>query len=149
MPMPAHKIGNLLTASSELRALSRRAQHLARLQCAVLQALPRPLARACRVQSLRSRTLVVAADNAAVAAKLRQLTPRLLEELRKLDEQVTGIHIEVQVAMQQSRLGKSSRKQSLDARAIADFERLAGTLEDSPLRRAVEALVRRNKNRVK
>ena len=147
--MPAHKIGTLLTESSELRALSRRAQHLAELQHALSDGIPRPLARACRVKGFRSGTLVVAAENSAVAAKLRQLAPRLLERLRKLDEQVTGIRIEVQVAAQQNGLGKRSQKHALDARVIADFERLEATLKDSPLRRAVGALVQRHKNSVK
>jgi len=147
--MPTRKIGDLLTASSELRALSRRAEHLAELQRAMLEAVPRPLARACRVKGLRSGTLVIAADNAAAAAKLRQLAPRLLEPLRKLDQQVTGIRIEVQVATQQIEPGKNSRTRSLNARVIADFERLADTLKESPLQRALRTLVRRRKIGVK
>jgi hypothetical protein len=147
--MPAHKIGELLLQSSELRALSRRAQHLADLQRAVLEAIPRPLASVTRVKSLRSGTLLVAADNSAAAAKLRQLAPRLLEHLQKNEGQVTGIRIEVQVAAQQNRLGNSSRKRALDTRAIADFERLADALKDSPLKHAVTRLVQRNKRTVK
>jgi hypothetical protein len=147
--MPAHKIGDLLLQSGELRALSRRAQHLAELQRAVLEAIPRPLARVTRVKSLRSGTLLVAADNAAAAAKLRQLAPRLLEHLQKREGQVTGIRIEVQVAMQQFEPGKSSRKQALNARVITDFERLAGALKASPLRHAVIRLVQRHKKSVK
>jgi len=147
--MPAHKIGDLLLQSSELRALSRRAQHLADLQRAVLEAIPRPLASVMRVKSLRSGTLLVAADNPAAAAKLRQLAPRLLEHLQKNEGQITGIRIEVQVAAQQKRRGTSSRKRPLDTRAIADFERLAGALKDSPLKHAVTRLVQRNKMDVK
>lgn len=147
--MPAHKISKFLAQSSELRALSRRAQHLAELQRAMLEAIPRPLTRACRIKGFRSGALLVVADNAAAAAKLRQLAPRLLEHLRNRDEEVTKIRIEVQVATQQNERGKSSRKRSLDARVIADFERLAGTLKESSLRSAVEALVRRNKSSVK
>jgi hypothetical protein len=147
--MPARKIGDLLHQSSELRALSRRAQHLAELQRAMLEAIPRPLTGACRIRSLRSGTLLVAANNAAAAAKLRHLAPRLLEHLRKRDEQVTKIQIEVQVAMQQIWPGKSSRKTSLNARVISEFERLEGTLKGSPLRAAVTRLVQRHKRSVK
>jgi len=147
--MPAHKIGDLLLQSGELRALSRRAQHLAELQRAVLDAIPRPLTSATRVKSLRSGTLFVAADNAAAAAKLRQLAPRLLEHLQKREFQVTGIRIEVQVAMPQIGPGNSSRKRALNTRAIADFERLAYALKDSPLKHAVTRLVQRHKRSVK
>jgi len=147
--MPAYKIGDLLLQSGELRALSRRAQHLAELQRAVLEAIPRPLASATRVRSLRSGTLLVAADNSAVAAKLRQLAPRLLEHLRKRDSQVTGIRIEVQVATQQNDPGTSSRKRALSTQSIADFERLSNTLKESPLKHAVTRLVQRHKRNEK
>lgn len=147
--MPSHKIGDLLHQSSELRALSRRAQHLAELQRAMLEAVPRPLAGTCRIKSFRSGTLLVAAGNAAAAAKLRHLAPRLLEHLRKRDEQVTKIQIEVQVAMQQTGPGTSSRKTSLNARVISEFERLESTLKESPLRVAVTRFVQRHKRSVK
>ncbi len=143
--MPAQKIGDLLLQSSELRALSRRAQYLAELQRAVLEAIPRPLASATRVKSLRSGTVFIAADNAAVATKLRQLAPRLLEHLQKRDSQVTGIRIEVQVTMQQIRPGKTSRNQGLDSRILTDFQRLADRLKESPLKHAVTRLVQRHK----
>jgi hypothetical protein len=147
--MPAHKIGDLLLQSGELRALSRRAQHLAELQRAVFDAIPRPLTSATRVKSLRSGTLFVAADNAAAAAKLRQLAPRLLEHLQKREAQVTGIRIEVQVATQQIEPGKSSRKRALNRHAVSDFERLARALKESPLKHAVTRLVQRHKRNVK
>ncbi len=147
--MPAQKIGDLLLQSSELRALSRRAQYLAELQRAVLGAIPRPLASATRVRSLRSGTVFLAADNAAVAAKLRQLTPRLLEHLQKREHQITGIRIEVQVTMQQIRPGKTSRNQGLDSRILTDFQRLADRLKESPLKRAVTRLVQRHKRGAK
>lgn len=147
--MPARKIGDLLLQSGELRALSRRAQHLVELQRVVLEAIPHPLARATRIKSFRSGTLYVAADNSATAAKLRQLAPRLLEHVQKRDAQVTGMRIEVQVAVQQNRSGKSSRKGALNPRAISQFQALADTLEDSPLKRAVSRLLQRNKRNVK
>ena len=147
--MPVRKIGDLLHQSSELRVLSHRARHLADLQSAMLEAIPRPLSRAYRIKSLRSGTLLVAAETAAAAAKLRHLAPRLLEHLRKRDEQVTKIQIEVQVAMQQIRPGKSSRRAPLNDRVISHFKRLEGTLKESPLRLAVSRLVQRHKRSVK
>ncbi|MGW8182546.1 MAG: DciA family protein [Burkholderiales bacterium] len=143
--MPAHKIGDLLLQSGELRALSRRTHQLAGLQRAVLEAIPGPLSSVARVKSLRSGTLFIAADNAAAAAKLRQLSPRLLEHLRKLGAQVTGIRVEVQVTMPQMKPGKTSRKQPLKSRTLADFQKLARGLKDSPLRDAVTRLVQRHK----
>lgn len=147
--MPAHKIGDLLAKSSELRALSRQAQRLAELQQVLFEAAPPTLTKATRVKSYQAGTLFLLADNAAVAAKLRQLAPRLLHHVQKRGVEVTGIRVEVQVAAQQTTLPKSSHKRGLGVEAIGDFEALAGSLKDSPLKSALVRLAQRRKASVK
>jgi hypothetical protein len=143
--MPARKIDELLTRSGELRALSVQAQRLAKLQQVLLEALPSPLDRSARVSTLRAGRLVVLADNAAVAAKLRQLAPRLLRHVQERENQVTGIHIEVQVAVPQRLSGTASSARDLSLTALASLEGLAGTLKESPLKGALERMVQRRK----
>lgn len=145
--MPAHKIGDLLSASRELEALSRQAQRLAELQQVLFEAVPPLLASATRVKSCRAGTLVLLADNAAVAAKLRQFAPRLLIHLRKRATEVTGIRVEVQLAAQQTGPPIRSRKRSIAVDAIDDFRALANSLKDSPLKSALNRLVQRHKAR--
>ena len=145
--MPAHKIGDLLSASRELKALSRQAQRLAELQQVLFEAVPPLLASATRVKSCRAGTLVLLADNAAVAAKLRQFAPRLLIHLRKRATEVTGVRVEVQLAAQQTGLPIRSRKRSIAVDAIDDFRALANSLKDSPLKSALNRLVQRHKGR--
>jgi hypothetical protein len=143
--MPARKIHEVLARSGELRALSAQAQRLAQLQQVLLEALPSPLDRSARVSTLRAGRLVVLADNAAVAAKLRQLAPRLLRHLQERENQVTGIQIEVQVAVPQRPSNTGSSERDLSLAAVRVLEGLAGTLKESPLKGALERMVHRRK----
>jgi len=140
--MAAHKVGDLLARTGELRALSHQARRLTEVQQVLLEAVPSPLARAIRVKNFRAGTLFVLAANAAVAAKLRQLAPTLLRHVRKRVTEVTGIQVEVQVAEQQKACpDKPVRDISLTTASA--LERLAGTLKDSPLKAALTRLLQR------
>ena len=146
--MAARKIRELLAGSGELKALSREADHLAGVEQQLFEALPSALAEAARVKSLRAGVLVLSADNAAVAAKLRQLAPRLLLHVRKREPEVSGIRIEVQPAPQQGRRAEIPEKSRPGAAAITNFQSLAEGLRESPLKSALERMVRRHKKNV-
>ena len=143
--MPARKINEVLVRTGELRTLSAQAQRLAQLQQVLLEALPSPLNRSARVSTLRAGRLVVLADNAAVAAKLRQLAPRLLRYVQERGNQITGIQVGVQVAVPQRLSGAASSARDLSLTALDSLEGLAGTLKESPLKDALERMVRRRK----
>ena len=146
--MPARKIGDFLAVSGELKALSREARRLAEVEQRLFEALPRALAEAARVKSLRAGTLVLSADNSAVAAKLRQLGPRLLMHVRKLEPEVSGIRIEVQPAPQQGKRSGGPEKSLPGTATITNFQSLAEGLRESPLKSALERMVRRHKKNV-
>ncbi|HZM47087.1 MAG TPA: DciA family protein [Burkholderiales bacterium] len=139
--MTAHKIGEILTATGQLKALSRGAQRLAELERLLLSAAPRALSEATRIKSFRDGTLVVSADNAAVASKLKLLAPQLLMHIREREPEVTGIRVEVQPAP--GAAPRKTAKRALGGTAIAEFQSLAAGLADSPLKSAVERLVQR------
>src|SRR5262245_42680556 len=145
--MPAHKIGELLAASGPLKALSGKARRLAELESLLFEATPRALTEATLVKELRAGTLVVLADNSAVASKLRQLVPRLLVCVRKRELEVNGIRVEVQPAPQQERAAPVAKKHTLGAATVTEFRGLAEGLRDSPLKEAVTRLVRRRGQR--
>ena len=143
--MTAHKIGEILAATGQLKALSRAAQRLAELERLLLSAAPRALSEATRIKSFRAGTLVVSADNAAVASKLKLLAPQLLIQIRDREPEVTGIRVEVQPAPGTG--PRSTAKRAIGDGAVADFQKLSAGLADSPLKSAVERLVaRRGKN---
>ena len=142
--MPTQKIGDLLTAPGELKTLSGKAQRLLRLQQFFFDAIPPALAQASRVKNYREGTLFILTGSAAVAAKLRQLAPRLLVIIQKQDSQVTGIQISVQVMKSQNNARMQSKKETLSVDSIDKFKTLSEEVPDSPLKLALANLVRRH-----
>jgi len=142
--MPAHKVGDLIARTGELRSLSHQARRLTEVQQVLLEAVPFPLARAVRVKNFRAGTLFVLAANAAVAAKLKQLAPTLLRHVRKRVIEVTGIKVEVQVAEQQKACPDKPVR-DLSLAAVSAIDGLAGTLKESPLKAALTRMVQRRK----
>ena len=143
--MPVQKIGDVIATSGHLKALARKAQCLRNLQQLLFEATPPALAAASRVTNLKSGTLVVLADNAAIAAKLRQLAPRLLLHIRKQRVEVTGIRVEVQVKTHKIKAEDKITRRPLPPDAIKDFANLSDALPASPLQSALARLVARRR----
>jgi hypothetical protein len=146
--MPARKIDFYLNSSDRLRSLTRQAQHIAELNRVLANIAPPQLTQACCVKQLRDGTLTLLAENAAIAAKLKQLAARLLASYQKQRWQITSIRIEVQVTQPDSPPAEKREPKSLSVETIENLERLAGQLEDSPLKAALTRLAshRRAKN---
>ena len=147
--MPLRDIRNLLGASNELAALREKTQRLMALQRAYVDCTPVELAditKASRVGYLKAGTLYLLADNATVAAKLRQLLPRLLPVFRKLEAEVTGIHVDVQPKYPANSPAASLKKGELPVDYIEQLDCIAKTISNPGLKLAVTNLMR---NRVK
>jgi hypothetical protein len=143
--MPLNTLGTLLGATEELRALQARVRRLRQLQTLYFMAAPRELASSSRVKSYRAGTLFVGADNAAVAAKLKQLAPRLLASLRRMESEITKIRIEVQVSGRAPERAYVSRKSSLSPDTATKFHALAAQVSDPGLKSALERFARRHR----
>jgi hypothetical protein len=144
--MPLRKIRQLIGASAELNAVRNQALRQAALQKAYVDYTPVDLAeltRASRVGYIKAGTLYLLADHAAVAAKLRQLLPRLLPHFSKLEPQVTGIKVEVQVKNPPQQLRTNLKKNLLPLDSIEYFEKLSETVRDPALKSAITNLIRR------
>ena len=89
-------IGSVLRSLSELQATLVRVDRLAALQRIYLGTVPADVGRRSKITLQRSGTLVVVAETSAVASKLRQLVPRVFEEIVKFASEVTAIQVEVQ-----------------------------------------------------
>jgi hypothetical protein len=143
--MPLNTVGTLLGATEELRALQRRVRRLRELQTLYLRSAPRELASSSRVKSYRAGTLFVGADNAAVAAKLKQLAPRLLASLHEIEREITKIRIEVQVGGRAPERGYVSQKSPLTPDTTTKLHTLASQVRDPGLKAALERLARRHR----
>ena len=139
--MPAHKIDFYLNSSNSLRRLTDEARRIAELQRVFLKIAPQPLTQACCVRQLRAGTLFLLAENAAIAAKLKQLLPRLLTSYQKQGMQVTAIRVEVQVREAAPEAATKHSTKRLSTESIKNLEQLAAGLEDSPLKQALTNMV--------
>ncbi|MBI4938952.1 MAG: DUF721 domain-containing protein [Nitrosomonadales bacterium] len=134
-------MNSYLDASQELRQLSLKAGWLLSLQRHYEQLAPPSLTRASRVLAMEQQTLVLSADNGAVAAKLRQLAPELARLFQNAGCEVTRIQVRVQVALPPAR--HVSAPTQLSAAGRKKLVELAGELPDSPLRNALRRLAAR------
>ena len=143
--MPAHKIGFYFNSSDDLRSLSREARRVAELNRVLLRTAPSSLTQACCVKQLRDGTLTLLAENAAIAAKLKQLAARLLASYQKLRYEVTAIRFEVQVGHTRAARANSREPRRLSIETTENLRRLAEGLEESPLRQALLTLASRQR----
>lgn len=148
--MPLRDIRTLIGTAGELASARAQAQRQAALQQAFVDHTPAELAyltKASRVGYIKAGTLYLLAENAAIAAKLRQLLPRLLPVFRKLEREITAIKVEVQVGGYVQALAYRRRNPTLPIESIEKFEELASAVRDPSLKLAITNLVRKRKSK--
>ncbi len=128
-----------MSSSRELRPLLTKATALSALQRHFEAVAPPHFAQFSQVAGLQAGTLIIAASNAAVAAKLRQLAPELVTLLQNRGYEVSRIHVKVQVSFNPGQPEVIPRKLSQTARnALNDLSRNLG---DSPLKLALKKML--------
>lgn len=138
-----------LLGCNELQSLASAARRIRRLNRLYRAAAPRELAAASRVKTCKAGTLVVIADNAAVAAKLRQMTSGLLADVRKSAADVCALRIEVDVGGASGERTPRSAKPVLSGEAITKFAELGQRLPAGGLKTAIGNLVKHHSPRKK
>lgn len=103
--------------------------------------VPHSLQGSSRMLQLRQQLVVIAADNGAVAAKLRQLSAELISLFQARGCEVTGIQIKVQVTTPTRIVPPEPRKLGKSARDA--LNELDENLADSPLKTALRRLAKR------
>ena len=157
----AKPIRALLRENEALLPFHRRLRQLSKLQKTFVDALPSGLSESCRIATVDGSTIIIATANGAVAAKLKQMLPRLLERFRETisenktqDQQVTGISVIVQPEffVSEKTYKSTAPREPLPVEKLVE---LAESLEDSPLKTAIQniaskrqrALTNKQKNR--
>ena len=138
--MPARKVGYYLDTTPAVQSLVKQALRLIEMQRVFTEIAPKPLAQSSRVGRFTHSSLLLFADNGAVATKLKQLTPSLLVKFQKREYEVTAIRVEVQPPPRQPIPRKKTR---LSGKASGYLQELAAGLPASPLRAALEGLLAR------
>jgi hypothetical protein len=144
--MPTRKLSALIIDNAGLTALTRATQCIAALQRLYAICAPPDMIRASRVVNNRNGMLVIAADNGAVAAKLRQQAPRLLKNMQKQGAEVTGIRVQVQVEHTTPALRIQAEKTPLSLDSIDNFEKLSKQVKDPDLRSALARFAARRRS---
>ena len=98
----------------------------------------------CDVLQLESEQLIVASPTSALATKLKQQLPKLMDALQKRGWQINAIRIKVQVSQQQVALPQKKRCNFSDSAlsAFSDLEQnLSNSNHNSDLCQALRSLL--------
>jgi hypothetical protein len=151
MARPAsNTLHTLLSENDTLQPLVARLRRVSSLQQIYFEALADALpelvgfAQASRVSAIVGTTIVISAANGPVAAKLKQVVPRLLLKFQMQEQKLTSIRVEVQpdwvVTTTAAAPAKSPARNPIPDEQLAD---LAESLSDSPLKSALEQIKKR------
>jgi len=131
----------LLKDNQELRPLLTQVQVLSALQAHFDAVAPPHLAQSVQVLNLQTGTLSIAAANASIASKLRQLAPELVVLLQNRGCEVSGIRVRVQVSF--DRLQPKPAPHKLSKAAQNALQDLSLSLNDSPLKIALDRIIKK------
>jgi hypothetical protein len=137
------KIDRILSADRELQPVLEKAREIRTLAGLVDGFLPPDLACQVRVANFREGTLVVIAENPAVAAKLRLLAPSLNRFLLKQRFEVSSVFLRVQPNSAQKIAAARRKTAHFSTHTVESLRRLEERMEPSPAREALAQLLRR------
>ena len=138
--MSASSLSDLL-ASQLPSGLAVRARALLNTQAALERALPAAIAGHVRVMQLENGVLSLACDSGAIASRLRHQTDALIARLGKHGIAATSLRVSVNPELL-PRYVHPVEKAGLPATALAGLSHLNSTIEDGPLKDALDKLLR-------
>lgn len=141
MVVHSRTIGFFLNSLKDLEAISVQVRRLIAMQQVLATVLPGQLADQSEVVSEQEGRLVLAAPNAAAAAKLRQLSPRMLAALAQQKFYIRSVQVVVRLARRTT--VRPAPKRRLGATAMRHFTQLSHSVTDPRLRSALQRLVSR------
>ncbi|AWI79700.1 hypothetical protein CEW87_10145 [Parazoarcus communis] len=131
-----------LGAGNALARLQDHAARLRRLQTVLDGGLPAQFAKACSVVNLKDDVLVIATRGSALAVRLKQMTPSLMDHFLHAGYPLQSIRIKVSTP-EETVVQRAPTVRTVSPAAKTQLREFAATLpEDSPLRDALERLAR-------
>jgi len=143
--MHSKNIRAYLDSAAGIAGLLPQAERLIELRRIYREIVPQQLLQSSSIVNYKQEKVVIFAENNAIAAKLRLLSPRLVNDFSKRGVQVTGIRLEVQ-PRQEPRKEPTAKQARLSLAATECLQTLAKRLPDSRLKQAVTEMVERKKN---
>ncbi len=133
-----------LDSAIGISSLLPQAERLIELRRVYRKLVPQQLLRSSSVVNYKQHNVVIFAENNAVAAKLRLLSPRLINGFFENGLEVTGIRLEVQ-PHQTPKIEAPPKRATLSAAGAESLEALARRLPDSALKQALAAMASRGR----
>jgi hypothetical protein len=131
-----------LDSATGIAALLPQAERLIELRRIYKQIVPQQLLRSSSIVNYKQGNAVIFAENNAIAAKIKLLSPRLVNDFSKRGLQVTGIRLEVQ-PRQTPQPAQVQKRARLSLAGAESLQALAQRLPDSKLKQALADLARR------
>lgn len=141
--MTSRRVDTFLKALGEMpaqRSLFISINQIIQLEQAFAKIVPPQLSRHCVIGKLANGKLIIYADSGAVAARIKQIVPTLLD---KLGPQIISISIQIGVHNYPKNVINVPSKLKLPLSQIAtqNLNQLAQAMPESPLRSAIESLL--------
>ena len=143
--MHSKNIRAYLDSAAGIAALLPQAERLIELRRIYNELVPQQLLRSSSIVNYKQRTVVIFADNNAIAAKLKLLSPRLISDFSKRGVEVTGIRLEVQ-PREMPRQAAAEKHAKLSSAGAESLDALAKRLPESKLKQALTEMAGRRKN---
>jgi hypothetical protein len=134
-----------LDSAAGIAALLPQAERLIELRRIYNELVPQQLLRSSSIVNYKQETVVIFAENNAIAAKLRLLSPRLVNDFSKRGVQVTGIRLEVQ-PREQPPNEQVPKHAKLSAAGLESLEALTKRLPNSKLKQELAAMAARGRS---
>jgi len=146
----ARSLDTYLDSADVLARLSAHADRLIKLQRVFQEIAPDFLAESSRVANFKLGKVIIHADSGAVAARLAQMLPTLIDGFSTRGAEVTQIQVKVQPTYAAPQHGKSAahkaRIRPVAEKVKVGLSELAGALPgESTLKAALERLVKRSR----
>jgi hypothetical protein len=125
-----------LDSAAGIAALLPQAERLIELRRLYQEIMPRQLLRSSSIVNCKQGNVVIFAENSAIAAKIKLLSPRLVSDFSKCGVQVTGIRLEVQPREDRAEQPAKARARLGPAAAVSLLA-LARRLPDSKLKQSL------------
>lgn len=146
--MTIRKINFYLTgldAAADQQELFAQANQLTLMQQTFVEIAPPQLARLCTLGWLSEGNLTLYASSGAIAAKLKQISPSLLLKFQKKGYEITAIRVAVQAHHHTTNMdNRTDKNWGVGPVGVESLSQLAAGLPASPLKTAVESLLKKH-----
>jgi len=139
------RINTIYQKHSALNKMTQRAQLLEQLNHTFQQSLPAQFSAHCKLANISGSTLIIHTDNASYSSLIRFQAPALCRTLsQELSLDINTIEVKVRPNYMPYE-NQSSNSISLPSSASQALKQTADTMEDGPLKDALERLSKRRK----